>query len=462
MTLMVEEEDWAELIQMLGKLEKDVCDIDAGSECSEMVETCRQTMRSFHTTAAMLGLARIEQVGIDLEGYLSQAVSANTVPQSLYPFGLALSALIKEMKQVANGKADVSEISLDEVSTILEMDIQQSAGIGTAAGDESVSPRTACTNEQGMVAILKAPASAALPDFSRLERIVSNLGGRLSVDPGENGTPVFQIRFNAEPILVEQIETLLSPCDPNEKLAPELSNSDARFEKLLGIVKELMMAMSSADVRRSQEILLQLAEQQHQAGLYNEIGMLARDLHNSLRGFADTLDPVLKEMVEEKLPDSGNRLEHILQLTEKAANTTLDNVEVIQKRNQGDQERLTHLREVLGGLRAVGEQAQNRLDQTQKDIEDLYVSATKTHEDLITVLTAQDYQDLTGQVIQKIINLLRDLELKLVNVIRIFGVKMESGKKVSSDELYGPAHQGVAEALHSQDDVDALLAEFGF
>ena len=93
------------------------------------------------------------------------------------------------------------------------------------------------------------------------------------------------------------------------------------------------MAMSSADVKRSQEILLQLADQQQQAGLYNEIGMLARDLHNSLRSFADTLDPVLKEMVEERLPDSGNRLEHILQLTEKAANTTLDNVEVIQKRN---------------------------------------------------------------------------------------------------------------------------------
>ena len=87
------------------------------------------------------------------------------------------------------------------------------------------------------------------------------------------------------------------------------------------------------------------------------------------------------------------------------------------------------------------------MDQAQKDIDDLCASAIKTHEDLITVLTAQDYQDLTGQVILKIINLLRDLELKLVNVIRIFGVKLESGKKAAQEELYGPAHQGVTEAL---------------
>lgn len=461
MTPMVEKEDWDELIQLLGNVEKDICSIDADADPAGKVETCRQTLRSFHTTAAMLGLAQIEQAGIDLEGYLGKKVSEQPKPEAVYPFGIALSALIKSMKQTANGKADASEIDLDEILKILETEPTK-FGSDKSEEDETASRHHSSSDERAMEEILRAPADMPMPDLSRLSRIVANLGGRLSVNPAAGGPPAFQIQFDADPILVEQIETLLSPSDPTAELAPALSRSDMRFGKLLDTIKDFMMALSSADVKRSQDILLQLAEQQQQAGLYNEIGMLARDLHNSLKGFADTLDPVLREMVEEKLPDSGNRLEHILHLTEKAANTTLDHVEVIQKRNQTDQKKLLQLKQVLGGLRAVGEQAQNTLDKSRKEIDELCDSVIKTHEDLITVLTAQDYQDLTGQVILKIINLLRDLELKLVNVIRAFGVKVDGGKKTTQEELYGPAHKGMTEALHSQDDVDNLLAEFGF
>jgi chemotaxis protein CheZ len=458
---MVEKEDWDELIQLLGNVEKDICSLDGDADPAGKVEACRQSLRSFHTTAAMLGLGLIEQAGIDLEGYLGGKVSDHPVPEVVYPFGIAVSTLINAMKQVANGKTDASEMDLDEILKILETELTES-GSQDPAENGLAARQASSSDEQAMEELVRAPAGAAMPDLSRLSGIVANLGGKLSVKPGDNGQPAFQIQFAADPILVEQIETLLSPCDPTAKLAPELSRSDTRFEKLLDTIKEFMMALSSADVGRSQEILLVLAEQQQQAGLYNEIGMLARDLHNSLRGFADTLDPVLKEMVEEKLPDSGNRLEHILHVTENAANITLDHVEVIQKRNHEDRDKLVRLKEVLGKLRAVGEQAQSTLDKSHKDIEELCESASKTHEDLITVLTAQDYQDLTGQVIQKIITLLRDLELKLVNVIRAFGVKMDAGKKTPQEELYGPAHTGMTEALHSQDDVDNLLAEFGF
>jgi len=85
----------------------------------------------------------------------------------------------------------------------------------------------------------------------------------------------------------------------------------------------------------------------------------------------------------------------------------------------------------------------------------------QNREDLDAILTAQDYQDLSGQIIQKIMKMLKDLELKLVNVIRTFGVKQESAKK-EDEELYGPAHQSRVESVHSQDEVDSLLAEFGF
>ena len=82
--------------------------------------------------------------------------------------------------------------------------------------------------------------------------------------------------------------------------------------------------------------------------------------------------------------------------------------------------------------------------------------------DLDIILTAQDYQDLSGQIILKISQLLKDMELKLVDLIRTFGVKPVTSKQKASDELYGPAHAAMDNAVHSQDDVDSLLADFGF
>jgi len=49
-----------------------------------------------------------------------------------------------------------------------------------------------------------------------------------------------------------------------------------------------------------------------------------------------------------------------------------------------------------------------------------------------------------------------------VIVIRTFGVRLDGQKESVTEELYGPAHAGITTAIHSQDDVDSLFAEFGF
>jgi len=450
----VEPEDWNELIQTLRMVEKSVCSLDDEADPDEKLEACRQALKSFHTTAAMLGMNEVQEAGLGLELCLNQRIAPNKSPDSIYAFGFALNALMDQMKKAVNG--DACQIAAAEVLKILDA-LPSDCGAVKGEGGE-----TTLSDEDAIREILKPSTSGKALDFSRLEQIVANLGGTLSLDMDGGATPALHLKFDAQPSIVEQIETLLSPSDPTLTLAPELSRQDTRWEKILSTMKEFMLALSSGDMKRSQEILLLVAEQQYQAGLYKEIGMMARDLHNSLKGFVSTLDPALKEMVEDELPDSGNRLEHILEITERAANTTLDHVESMQKRNQQDQERVAQLQETLGKLKAIGEQAQKRLTDGSGIIGELQASVMQTHQDLITILTAQDFQDLTGQVIQKIIKLLKDLELKLVNVIRVFGVKVEGGKKTDEQELYGPAHKERVGALHSQDDVDSLLADFGF
>jgi chemotaxis regulatin CheY-phosphate phosphatase CheZ len=69
---------------------------------------------------------------------------------------------------------------------------------------------------------------------------------------------------------------------------------------------------------------------------------------------------------------------------------------------------------------------------------------------------------LTSQIIHKITKLLKDMELKLVSLIRTFGVKTETYRQNADPGLCGPAHAAMENAVHSQDEVDSLLAEFGF
>ena len=155
MTMMVEKEDWSELIQILGNVEKDACSIDSDAEAGEKIEACRQALRSFHATAGMLGLSKIEQAGIDLEGYLGQAASEEKPSRYLNPFGLALSALIKEMKHVANGKVDVNEMNVDEICKILQMDPQGSP----EATAEATAEMTAHANSHLIATIVRLSLS---------------------------------------------------------------------------------------------------------------------------------------------------------------------------------------------------------------------------------------------------------------------------------------------------------------
>jgi chemotaxis protein CheZ len=97
------------------------------------------------------------------------------------------------------------------------------------------------------------------------------------------------------------------------------------------------------------------------------------------------------------------------------------------------------------------------LELTQKD-------SAQLHASLSEVLMAQDFQDLTGQIIRKVIALVQDVEQKLVKLVRITGNRLDEGKKEKKEELAGPAIPGLdqGDQVTSQDDVDDLLSSLGF
>lgn len=261
---------------------------------------------------------------------------------------------------------------------------------------------------------------------------------------------------------LEKVEYLLCPFDAENPLTQQLSDGDELLQDVLKEVNSFMSSLVEGDLDEAQSALETIANVQGDTGLFNEIGSMARNLHTSLRNFAKNLDPGLREMVEEKLPDSEHRLEHILELTESAANTTMDHVEAIRKRMEGDQAKLRQLEQHFTRLKPMGDSAHQRMRENSRLVRELKGSFDQIEQDLAVILTSQGYQDLTGQIITKIVTSQKEMESKLVKLVSYFGGKVRRETAKKKDELYGPAHARSEGAVHSQDEVDALLAEFGF
>ena len=82
---------------------------------------------------------------------------------------------------------------------------------------------------------------------------------------------------------------------------------------------------------------------------------------------------------------------------------------------------------------------------------------------------AQDFQDLTGQVIRKVIDLVREVEESLINMLTVFGISAEKPQertlpKVGDNLVEGPIvnKENRDDIVEDQDDVDDLLSSLGF
>jgi chemotaxis protein CheZ len=452
----LETQDWNEMVKLLRDTEESLSAMSVG-DGEQGKEKSRQSLMSFHTTAAMFGLEDLAKAGIELEKFLANSVSPGGV-DSIAVLGFAVSSLVDQMRTSHNGNGN-GQIDLNEILEILGP-----SEMAVSVLDEDEMPAELRAESSGGIETRPEPVekSGENAGFNNLSELVKSWGAELSVTCDSPAECKFSLTFSGSAETLQKIEELLCSADPSwQTLRGPVE--DARLEKLLDKGREFMNAFSSGDIPHAQEVLLDLADQQSQPSvLYKEVGSLARGLHDSIRGFLNNLEPSLKDMVEDQLPDSGNRLEHMMEMTEKSAITTLDHVEAMQERLSSEMELIASLRSLMGGLSGISDSAEKKLAQGTEALDGIESIIAQHRSDLDIILTAQDYQDLSGQIILKITKLLDDIQSKLINLIRTFGVKPDTVRQKTSDSLYGPAHAAVEDAVHSQDEVDSLLAEFGF
>ncbi len=204
--------------------------------------------------------------------------------------------------------------------------------------------------------------------------------------------------------------------------------------------------------------------------LFAEIGKLTRQLHDSLTNFQ--LDSRLNDLATADIPDAKERLNYVITRTEEAANKTMDVVESI----------FPVVDNIADQVRAVNpawtKLMNNEIDLKEfktlcADIDTLLVTTgretTHIHSLMTDVLMAQDFQDLTGQVIRKVIDLVREVEDSLINMLTAFGISAEqtqgkSALKMADNLVEGPIvnKENRDDVVEDQDDVDDLLSSLGF
>jgi chemotaxis protein CheZ len=198
--------------------------------------------------------------------------------------------------------------------------------------------------------------------------------------------------------------------------------------------------------------------------LLGRIGQLTRQLREGLRELG--LDKQV-ERAAQAIPDARDRLNYVATTTERAAHRALNAVELaqpLQERLSSDAKGLNKRWDAWFASPIELNDARELVHDTRAYLKDVPPTADAINAQLIEILMAQDFQDLTGQVIKKMMEVVNDVETQLLQVL-IDNAPAEKRQEISNHNsmLNGPQiHAGAADAVADQSQVDDLLESLGF
>jgi len=247
-------------------------------------------------------------------------------------------------------------------------------------------------------------------------------------------------------------------------------------DSLLDNARALVAELESGNSDQAERIIEQLGRMREQS-LFQELGKMTRQLHESINSFV--LDDRMQSLAESDIPDAKTRLNHVIEMTESSANRTLTAVESALPVSEDLKVRANTLHEKWDRFRNK-EMDVNEFRAMSKEIDEFLTITTQStesiHNGLSDIMMAQDFQDLTGQILRRVITLVQEVEDNLVGLVRLSGgvedepkaeVKPVGKFSENKDMMQGvgPAVPGVeaaGEAVSGQDEVDDLLSSLGF
>lgn len=242
---------------------------------------------------------------------------------------------------------------------------------------------------------------------------------------------------------------------------PDPSGDSDDLQALFDSVSEQVTASAEA----AEPVAAQAASDDAtvQEAVFNRIGHLARNLHDSLRelGYDKSLEETARQ-----IPDARERLNYIAQMTEQAASKVLNACDIAKPA----QDELAAVIKVLGARwdRMFANQLSvAEFKQLAADTRGFFAAAPGkiaiTNAQLTEIMLAQDFQDLTGQVIKRVADMVQNFEAQLLQVL-IDSMPEEKRAAAPNGLMNGPviSSAGRSDVVTSQAQVDDLLESLGF
>ncbi|MDO8439320.1 MAG: protein phosphatase CheZ [Telluria sp.] len=196
----------------------------------------------------------------------------------------------------------------------------------------------------------------------------------------------------------------------------------------------------------------------------SRIGHMTRALHESLRGLG--LDKLIEKAATD-IPDARDRLDYVARLSEQAAQKVLNATDAagpLQDKIEADAASLAASWQGLLDAPAGDDAAWRAMAmQTIATMERAKSGSAQTKSHLMDIMMAQDFQDLTGQVITKVTTIAQSLEQQLVQMLVDFAPE-EVRREHNNGLLNGPQIKPVGnnDVVSNQGQVDDLLDSLGF
>lgn len=222
---------------------------------------------------------------------------------------------------------------------------------------------------------------------------------------------------------------------------------DSDRSSRLAMARQLVSALESGDEADVEHHLQMLGVESQ---LYQRVGKVAREVHEQVLAFL--ADSGLATLAPDETTDTRRRLEHVIELTNDAAHRTLNAVERTRP----------HADAILAFA------ANSPADTGDREMAEACRHAEAIRTELSQIVMAQEFQDLSGQIIRRAIALVTDIESRLIELLQLAGVSApgESGTDTVSGTEHGegPRVSGTYNEnnLADQDQVDDLLRSLGF
>ncbi len=295
-------------------------------------------------------------------------------------------------------------------------------------------------NENRMVLLMDFKKFLNLIDSSLLEDEVLNTkvldNGKVEVTK--------KVSTMGGEVIVKEVK------DAIKKGANEKGLGDETVNLIMEQVQNLLDSMACGDFEKAEKAVLELSSFSNRE-IYSELGKITRNLHDSLIEFKKLIDPKLTSVTRDDMPEAADKLQWVMSKTDEAATKVIG----IAERNLALQSGLSKSLEVV-------EKRINKLKKNTKEEKEAIASIKQgfleMNADFVEIMLAQEFQDITGQILKKVISLVSDMEAQLVSLVRIFGVKGEK----QTEEMAGPQIKEAENVLSGQDDVDDLLSDLGF